>query len=116
MRWSSLNATQRAFVQAGARFSRDVVTEGKLRRRGAAKSPKAEMLNTMRALDDDERRAKAREGRALMGEALSAFTPTEIERLATRLPAGRAYGSKELNRVRAGAMPMNYFRGTQYGC
>lgn len=116
MNWSSLNSTQRAFVLAGARFNRDEVTNGKVTRRGAAKNGKAEGLNTLRALDRDARDAEKREGRALMAQALAAFTPDEIKRLATRVPSGPAYGAKELNRRRAGAMPMNFYRGTQYGC
>jgi hypothetical protein len=116
MRWSGLNAAQRAYLANGARFNKDEIVNGKVARLGAAKSVKAEMIETARALDRDAQRAKKSQGRALMAAALAAFTPSEIERLATKLPAGRAQNAGALTQVRAGAMPMNFYRGTAFGC
>lgn len=116
MRWSSLNATQRASVLAGARFNRDTVIGGRVVRLGGAKNGKAEALHTLRLLDRDADRARKLEGRRLAAEALAAFTPEEQTALATRVPSGRARGAQSLNRARAGAMPMNYFRGSSVGC
>src|SRR5215475_3919475 len=47
-----------------------------------------------------------------MARAVAEFTKEEIAGLATKLPAGRAAGSRELNRKRAKAMPMGFWIGT----
>jgi hypothetical protein len=50
-----------------------------------------------------------------MARAIAEFTKDEIAGLATRLPTGRAAGSRELTRKRAKAMPMGFWIGTGYG-
>jgi len=115
MKWSSLSNRQRAFVSSGASFNRDTVAHGRVTRRGAAKNSKAEASQTLRALDRDDAYARERAAAPSMAAALAQFTESELTLLAVKIPAGRAYGTNELNRRRAGAMPMNYYRGTQYG-
>ena len=115
MRWSGLSNVQRAYVMAGARYNKDTVVSGRVVRRGDAKSSKAEAVKTLHLIDQDLERERNKLGAGLMNAALAAFTPDEISRLATKCDPGRAYGSKELNRKRAGAMPLNFYRGTQYG-
>lgn len=112
VRWSQMNGQQRKYLTTRARF-KDIVVRGKV----IAREPLnvwAEAIVTAKALDRDERTIAKLTAGAACDAAVAAFTTQELSALATRCEPGRAYGSRELTRARAGAMPMGYFKGTNY--
>lgn len=88
--WCDLNDRQRAYlvsaVNAGDMSAAKVVRDA---------------INLERKLRTQEAATRAQ-------EALSAFTIEEINGLAVKLPAGRAYGTWELQRKKARALPMGH--------
>lgn len=115
MRWSQMNSAQRAFLSNGAKFARDTIVNGKVIKRGEPMNNLAMVMVAAKALDADHDRKAKLASRQAMLNALAVFTPGEISALATKLPAGKAYGSGALNRRRTTAMPMNFYAGSGYG-
>ena len=104
MMYAKLNGAQRAFIRSNAQYQKDVVSHGRVIKRGDAKNAKAVALQTSKALERDADRSRDRANREASMAALSAFTSEEISKLATKLPAGKARGCNELQRKRAGAV------------
>jgi hypothetical protein len=107
-----LSNQQRAFLQLNERFGRDVVTNGKVIRRGDPKSNGAIVARTIKEVRRDKERLRDRNAIASMREALSLFSNEELSAFATK----GEYKAVSVSRVKSSAMPMNFWRGTGYGC
>lgn len=103
MRRSKMNGKQLAFLDIAASsrkprvFGRWAATE--------AVDPATEAKRTSYLLDRDAARRRELEARESMASAIASYDGPMV-----KLPAGKAYGANELTKVRATAMPMQYFR------
>lgn len=104
MMYSKLNNAQKAWLNTGSRFKRDTIKNGKVVKRGDAKSQQAVLVDTFKAVQRDRDLLKKRDGLMAMKAALAEFTSAELSQLATKLPPGEAKGARDLQRKRAGAV------------
>lgn len=103
MRWSKMNSAQRAFLKLHAQW-RAVVRDGKVIRHEPLNAY-AVAIQTAKAADHDFLERQSRQLDEQLPAMLAAFDGVVV-----RCKPGKAYGTHELHRRHATAMPMQYFR------